>query len=301
MLDREGKRLLRIEIEKLFERDDENTWPARIFLSKDKTEELLFDVHYDEYDRKYKTIGFNSKHINKLNLSEVDFEDVSLNCSLYSDKVINLSNTRANIDFSKTYEYKTKDKLMVSDIDLSYVDLSKNDLGKLCHGLCHESEFRNCNLSSTRLMLSSKAWLAFDNCDLSYNDLYQIVLDYADDTSIDSFLRISNCNLTNTGASITFTSDETDEEDYEKIRNNPNYKGCYIEGSYTKNDEFIKVKRTLISSGEKAVDTSKENKKALIAYRNHIIQSYVDEVTKQMVKANPKSYALKNDKNKKTN
>ncbi len=196
----------------------------RLSYDKDYLEALLFD---DENGMK--RIAFKSHDLSKLDLSEVSFEDVSYNGEDYPDleegEQIDLSNTNAFIDFSKSYEYKTTGRVFITSFDFHGTNLSLNnwhDLTQKCFGF-----IKNSNLSGTVTKLTDegkKVYLKLNHVDLSDNYLEDISIDSA--THISKFPEITfiSCNLDRTGINISHRDEDTDgikTQTKKKIMANP--------------------------------------------------------------------------------
>lgn len=157
-LNKEGKDELRARIIEQLKNVPEG---QRVHLDKDLIEELLFEEitiygALDGYKNspiigKGKIISWSGEFLQKIDLSEISFEDViwrNYNFITEPDKVqqpelfssVNLSNTNVNIDFSKSFEAKhptdyysnevpvgTKGCVSISNINFSGVDLSQSN------------------------------------------------------------------------------------------------------------------------------------------------------------------------------
>lgn len=185
-------------------------------------EELLFERKVDEDGIKYKTIGFTSRNLKYIDLSNVSFEDVSFfGVSYLSEgEMIHLYGSNAEIDLSKTYEYKKYRQVQMSFADLSSLNLGAKNPAKVFRGAI----VHNCDLSKNNLKLTHYD-CHFSDSNLSYNDLSK--LNIYPDTVFDTF---TNCNLKNTGLNFKIT-DATSPESVRAVVDNPMYLGCYINGN----------------------------------------------------------------------
>jgi uncharacterized protein YjbI with pentapeptide repeats len=227
-LNKESKDKIRQRVSELLEHKPYNP-NARIKLPKNLLEDLLFDYHIDVNDVMYKTIGFTSHNIDKLDFSEVDFEDVTLDYAKeFKEKkeTIFLAGTNARIDFTKTYEYKTDQPVYIRYVDLGGVDLSNNDLKVFTNN--KKIAFVKADLRDTNLKVTSKINANFIMCDLRYVNLRKIKIDLYDKKCItNEALLFSDCNLSNT--QINFVTGENASKKLYKQAYEL-YSGCYING-----------------------------------------------------------------------
>lgn len=223
------KKELRKKIEEKLQNVPEG---QRIYLDKELLEQLIFDEYTEVlngYSGKFagnratiKYIVWSGPFLSKIDLSEVSFDDVVWSVGVeyidlleddrnrYYDsnvKQINLSNTNAKIDFSKSFDAKHRSDGSDVDIDscdFSNVDLSNNNLGE-------NYSLSNSNFSNTGLRLDLNH-LANDNgfygglvynCDFSG-------LDFSGYTINDKFFCTEHyycdddiCKFTNTGVHIS--------------------------------------------------------------------------------------------------
>ena len=104
----------------------------RIHIDLDVLEKLLFYYETEIIEkRKVRIKWFNRdmRLLEKIDLSEVSFEDMAW-CG------IDLKNTNAKPDFSKSYNIKNNSVLYMQDIDLSNVDLSYYEFDTLDCSMC---------------------------------------------------------------------------------------------------------------------------------------------------------------------
>ena len=119
----------------------------KLHIDKDVLEQVLFDTYEVAIDRndldnsekkKAKFVTWSGSFLSKIDLSEVSFEDVIWDSNIksyFKDKKdidsgmkINLSNTNAKIDFSKSFSSKYNDRLFINGCIFSGTDLSNNKL-----------------------------------------------------------------------------------------------------------------------------------------------------------------------------
>lgn len=216
----------------------------RIYFSKKFLESILFDTFIDKNGNKFKRIGFISKNLHKLDLSEISFDDVSFNGEDYPNldkkEFLNLSNTNAVIDFSKSYEYKTTGQVVITSFDLHGTNLSNNnwhDLTQKCFGF-----IKNSNLSGTNTRLTDegrKVYLKFNKTDLSSNDLSDISIGYESQISKSPEIAFISCIFTKSGINIDYRGEN--KEIIREIVTSPIYKGCKYNGRPIKTDEEIEI------------------------------------------------------------
>ena len=178
----------------------------RIKLPKEELEELLFEIKKDSKGKIYKELAFVGDNLCKLDLSKVNFYEVSYD-SAFS---INLSNINADIDFSKSYEAMNNKPLVVTNINFKNTDLSLCDLEHSAVGRATTATFKCCDLSNTKLGLSGTIFADFIACNLTNLDLgdLNLSIDGCDEyqrlkinDEFDEILFVG-CNLSRTNASI---------------------------------------------------------------------------------------------------
>ena len=213
--------------------DIEDGLDTRRYQEKEYLEAILFDTYEDDKKRKFKRIGFRSKNLCKLDLREVSFEDVSFNGEDYPDleegERIDLSNTNARIDFSKSYEYKTTGQVVLKSVDFHGTNLSRNnwhDLTNKCFAF-----IKNCNFADTHSSLTDegrKVYLKINGTDLSNNDLSDISINYDKQLSLSPEITFISCIFTKTGINVEYRGN--DKGTIREIVTDPNYKGCKYNG-----------------------------------------------------------------------
>lgn len=203
-----------IELSKLDafnERED-----RRIKLDKDTLDRLLFDYYVDKDGKIFKRVGFFSDNLDKLDLSEVSFEDVSFNGDNYefpgnSDSYqVSFQFTNAVIDFSKSYEYKRDKKVIVSRFNFTGTDLSNNNWNKLTEKNCGFIKF--CNLCNTGTKLSYKdkngailpVYLKIFFTNLAHLDLSDVRIDVVNQRTLDTEISFDSCSLSNSKARLEY-------------------------------------------------------------------------------------------------
>lgn len=228
-LNREGKVELRAIIEQKLEGVPDG---QRVHIDKDLLEQLLFDTYIEELGYgvtpdfvgkkvPVKYIVWSGPFLSKIDLSEISFDDVmwSIIYNIYAYfapgaedhyvkagvQKIDLSNTNANIDFSKSFGCKYAGPLVwlyMGCCDFSNTDLSNNLIE------CIDAE--SCNFSNTglRVNLNTKDLLVFCNSDLSGLDFseYTVGEDFFRGEKINGKPTAYNCNLSGTGLRVITTT-----------------------------------------------------------------------------------------------
>ena len=281
----------------------------KIKLPKETLETLIFDNYVAEMDSDstvhnylkrrvpFKMVAWDMNHYDKLDLSEVSFDNVYwgderiLDCTesirpkltageLKFRPIINLSNTNAKIDFSKaipiiikTGRYKNKyyNVRIIYRYNFNNTDLSNNLLN---HGFVLKYSL----LGNTNINIDfDNYYFVIDftdlsNVDLSNNTVTKKVFSTNED---EPQIYISHSVLRNTGLNITLPS-------YQVIKTNDvlnsmilsgNLKGCYINGRVvgtTSKEEREVKKQQLIEE--------------LVEYQTKFEDSITDSIQKQLVK-----------------
>lgn len=229
----------------------------RINLKKDQLEKMIFDKVVIDAQKNiyYKVPVWTGPFLSKLDLSEVDFENVSWSINEkpnagdiqrikeeieeikngevepnetpgYSLGFVNeglmhkdFSNTNANIDFSKSFEAKYFNIIIIKDANLSNVDLSNNsfDINYLDISFSDLSN-THINISKARNLFIMTSNL--ENVNLSYLTLEagfmpeDLALHSGETDYRKKEIWFQGCNFCNTDLNITL-SDEMDKEYYE--------------------------------------------------------------------------------------
>ena len=281
----------------------------KIKLPKETLEILIFDNYVAEMESysiihdylkervPFKMIAWDMKNYDKLDLSEVSFDNVYwgderiLDCTesirpkltageLKFRPIINLSNTNAKIDFSKaipiiikTGRYKNKyyNVRIIYRYNFNNTDLSNNLLN---HGFVLKYSL----LGNTNINIDfDNYYFVIDftdlsNVDLSNNTVTKKVFSTNED---EPQIYISHSVLRNTGLNITLPS-------YQVIKTNDvlnsmilsgNLKGCYINGRVvgtTSKEEREVKKQQLIEE--------------LVEYQTKFEDSITDSIQKQLLK-----------------
>lgn len=226
----------------------------RINLKKDQLDKMIFDkvVVDEEKGIYYKVPVWTGPFLSKLDLSEVDFENVAWSIDekpnasdiqqikkileaikngkvedypggsisyvneggMYKD----LSNTNANIDFSKSFEAKYFNAIRIYKTNLSNVDLSNNNCD------IRFLDISDSDVSNTNINISKAKCLFIMNSNLENVDLSYLTMEAVDNEELLSLrsgeednekeIWFQSCNLCNTGLNITL-SEEMEKEYYE--------------------------------------------------------------------------------------
>ena len=241
----------------------------RVKLEKDLLEDLLFEVVTIDKEKeiKLKLPIWSGDFLKKIDLSEVDFSDVSwytlstdiergywlepnvmtISDAIYdkidkirAEKIKNgfqLSNgyavaydgTNANIDLTKSFEAKYTNNIELFECNFEGLDFSHQDLtGINVLGLY------DTNISKTKLSIPSKIVLhtlnsEFEGIDLSTRETDAISY-FGDDINNNVF---SNCNLRDTGIHINLNPDDFKDGRFkEELQDAMDYDwvGCYVNG-----------------------------------------------------------------------
>lgn len=231
-LNKEGKLKLRESIKQQLENVPEG---QRIHLDKKLLEELLFDTYNEEFEMgcaldgkkvPVKYLVWSGPFLSKLDLSEVSFDDVLWEVRDFEPETyfvqgttnhyaesgveaIDLSNTNAKIDFSKSFARKYADdsggvilELFLSKCDFTNTDLSNNLID---YDFC----VSDCDLSSTGLKidLESESQIRLYCSNLSNLDFSAYTVDeHFFGTEWDVGKPCANeCDLSNTGLRVKTT------------------------------------------------------------------------------------------------
>ena len=266
-----------------------------INLDKDVLENLLFKVitYNNETKEQLKLPVWTGEFLRKIDLSEVSFEDVSWSLIVndtwdnpedeytkYMDKEtsknissilprftepydqrIDFSMTNANIDFSKSFEFKKKGKINILFCDFEGVDLSNNDMSKI--GSIFFSNLADTNITLTPKMFANRKSSKIGTTCLRNIDLSKFSYD-ALDLIRSTRVFEGDCDFTNTGLNVTIdpSAEEWHGSEAEMLKKDlglltSGLSGCYI-------------------NGKKIV--SNEEKKAIIEYKLREYEEYKQEL-----------------------
>ena len=282
--------------------DELNKAKKRIHIDNSILESLLFEtkelynINTNEVI-KAKFLVWSGPFLSKIDLSEIDFSNVVWGCyetSYYKEKVIentnckeleelnkkkrshidvyklnniheiNLSNTNAKIDFSKSFSFLTEGRTFLENCNFEGTDLSNNEL--------NECYIADSNLSNTGIRISEEKWqdlskgydkyFYIQRTNLSNNNFknsYSIGKEGFDE-------HIYKCNLDNTGLNISVDEDETVKDVVEDNSIN----GCLINGKTIEVhkralelNELLKKREELEEELEETKEREKEIKKEL--------------------------------------
>ena len=282
-LSRQSKDELR---KKIVEQLKEVPEGQRVQLDKELLEDLLFEVVTLDKEKgiKVKLPVWSGEFLKKIDLSQVDFTDVSWNIlasdieslSIYYlecygiklDKivistlkkikedndnrllssngyVVSYVGTNAKIDLSKSFEAIHGKELGIYSCDFTGLDFSQQDLTDIKSIFVYYS-----SLKKTNLPIGNIPFEAFGS-DLSGIDLSTIEID-AQNYLSDNFSNLAACNLTGCGVQIRLHADDIkdgEEKDDLIQAMNVNWVGCYVNG-----------KRVLSNEEKQAIATEKREK-----------------------------------------
>ena len=253
--------------EKIAEQLKEVPKGQRVQLDKDLLEDLLFEIITLNKEKgiTIKLPIWSGDFLKKIDLSEIDFTDVSWNSLILEDVIlpeleiygikiddfaistierviqkysrgnnlesfgnydIKYDGTNAKIDFSKSFEAIHGKDLSICSCNFDGLDFSKQDLTSITSIFIYSS-----NLGGTKLPVGNiplEAWRSeFNGIDLSAQkiDAFQSVQGEYSD--------LSACNLTNCGVQITLNTEKFSDGKHEselKQALNTNWIGCYVNG-----------------------------------------------------------------------
>ena len=251
-LNKQKKEELRLKIEQEL-RNVSNE--ERIHFDKDLLEQLLFDeiVYNKNTCAILKLPIWSGDFLSKIDLSEVSFDNVSwsliafkrYNCGyddLFDDKIwlkfnnnkenrlfigineyVNYKNTNANIDFSKSWEFKVTGKIKLVCCNFSGTDLSKLDMTKV-------NIIFNCILDNTNIKMPVMDVANFTAINSSFVEIdmkgYEIDL-------IDMLIGeglFCECNLKNTGINIIYDKKNVIGQVNFFNQFKDSLDGCYLNG-----------------------------------------------------------------------
>lgn len=261
----------------------------RIKFDKDLLEELMFlKIIYDG-DKCIKIPVWFGDFLGKIDLSEVDFEDVSYSVlyDIFVDKLnskydnvyklvkekipsrkipqmIYYANTNANIDFKKSFEYKNNKVIRIHGCNFIGTDLSNNDIDSTFSII--QSYFENTNLKISTIRTDSFAENSdFTGIDLSYYVInIRQLLDYGN--------VFGRCGIRYTGINITGVSRDGMGEyldDYLFKYHDGCFDGCYINGVYVKSNHQLLINKAELKKqydGE-VVELKTRIRKTIEAYK----------------------------------
>ncbi len=280
-LNEDGKQ----EIRELIEEELKLVSNARkIKLDRDLLEELLFfKVKYDT-DKYVKLPVWSGDFLEKIDLSEVDFSDVSYSMiyDIYMDKVsddidpvysvvrsripsnyirtmVYLGKTNANINFKESFEYKNNGIIKIHGCNFTGTDLSNNDIDSkfdIIHGYFKDSGIHISTIRNDSRAISSD----FTGIDLSY-----CVIDIRD--LLMGNFPLCGSKIVNTGIYITSVSNELGSslDEFLYKFHDGEFDGCYVNGVLVKaHYELTDSKRKLKAQYDEELSSLKEKVKKII-------------------------------------
>lgn len=233
----------------------------RLKIDDDVLTQLLFDTVVTEVNGesvKKKIIAWSGDFLRKVDLSKISFENVDWNYE--KDRAVDLSYTNAKIDFSKSFEVlhpKTKNsKATISHVNLECVELESSNCNYLGKISC-------CNLVGTHFKINPKVPQLIRDCNLHGNKHESTKIPVAALCQVPSnnnkrqILSLFNTNLCYTRleffASPEDLKDETINSALVTAIRAGHLWGCYVNGNYLENPQFIKEKKVQEFNKMKAV------------------------------------------------
>lgn len=218
-LNKEGREKLRKTIDEMISSYGGLPVKHCIKLKKKTLEDLMFDKCVDGAGHKYKKIAYTSPNLIYIDLCSLSFEDVSLNYDY--DNEIDLRDCNVKIDFSKTYELRTKGYVEIRNMNLHGVDLSNNNvLDEHGVSILENARIIKSSLGDTGLKIVTKNIKCYKS-NLISTDLSELTL-----SPYSALKMFDDTNVRYTNLTIDFRLDEEGFAD--KIVRNNNYVGCHI-------------------------------------------------------------------------
>ena len=313
-LNKDSRDELRKSVEILLNASPKN---KKIQLPKETLDMLLFDTYTCNKEKgiKIKLPVWSGEFLQKLDLIQVDFEDVSwiLMYDVYNaefdelerycglkkifdtdffskvgkldfspvkyDYLIDYSNTNARIDFSKSFEYKYLECLEIGGCVFNNVDLSNNDFNSFDVLSFQESSFRNTHI---KLLLTDNDDFSFEFCDFSNNDLSDFSFDGVRSICVGD--NITGCDFKNTGAQIQFDKNYLKFQ-LERKGDNVEYKSNIVN---TLRDSMREMwigcylnGRKILSKEEKQ-QSAKELREKYLEFKDDEISKVLDDISEQI-------------------
>lgn len=198
---------------------------------------------------------------------------------LDEDEKINYSNTNANIDFKKSWEFKTFKKFSIGFCNFSGTDLSNNDLDRNCSCI-QFSDISNTkiNVSNDVVELLESDLIFFTN--LTELDFSKITIGASYASSLDNNFNKTNLKIENDYPKLIndvkseqnihiINILENEHKNFIKMINEGIFDGCYIDGK-------------LISVGEQNKKIASEKLKEYEEFKKGIIDSISGSIKEQI-------------------
>ena len=269
----EDKSKLREEIKKKIK---ESSSTKKIYIDKDELEYLLFDTVNTKCTIRKKYLVWSGPFLSKIDLSEIDFNDVewNINDEYYvknSIKSIDLIRTNANIDFSKSFDYKEHNSLNISFCNFKGTNLSKSfksiefDKLKEISNSCFKNTKLNININNfknTRIYNNDFSECKFENCTIDESVL----------------TKYPNNNYSN--SNIRIKAQELTENLYKNIYECGYLDNCYINDKKIDSSVIIDDKAREYTNKRTKNEYIKEYRKTLqerLSKRNIIPKIHIDK------------------------
>ena len=258
----------------------------KVHIKKDLLESLLFEVVTVDKEKKVvvKLPVWSGEFLKKIDLSEVDFSDVSW-CILGNDEFkidfndltitsnsvydeirkinnnkkrkinttqnkffVDFSGTNANIDLTESYEAKHGGYIELKKCNFAGLDFSKIELDQINELILLDSNISNTKISIPSEMNIKANGSSFENIDLSSRTINE------DDYIAPYGTNFSNSNLCNTGIKIMINSNSF-LSSFFKLRLKEamanDWVGCYVNGKkILSSEEQATKKRELLEQYE---------------------------------------------------
>lgn len=260
----------------LFEQYDETIHINEYW--KNYPEEYAKAKQLDGIKAPAKYLVWSGPFLSKIDLREIVFDDViwsfefdeSHPCILewmhdnansykeYASRKIDLSNTNATIDFSKSFwakiqertgiikigEYKLQE---IFDVNFENVDLSKSVIDN------EKAEVQGCNFKNTGLkVVSSNNEISFVASNMQGTNLNGLTAPF--DYIYDQREIYELVNFINTGLNIIVTPDDIASKEFKEIINSGFIHGCFINGELVTSASTVLMLETLSSINRQIQD-----------------------------------------------
>lgn len=244
---------------------------TKIKLDTNLLEELLFEVKKDVTGQEYKVIVWDMPGLDKIDLSEISFDDVDWKV----DHLFDLSNSNASINFESAY--KGKNGIAVSNVNFENVSLAEANANAI--DSAHKCSFKGTNIELAPFTPTSKK--RFTYCDFTGENLkgsilssFQVLAGEVGD-SVDCF---KGSTFIDTGINVDVADIKEHQELISAMIREGRLRECFVNG-------------ILIPSKERA----QENANAVLAE----YQAYVDIYREGIEKAMDEIKLSKKNKGKK--
>lgn len=238
---------------------------------KNNPEEYTKAKQLDGIKAPAKYLVWSGPFLSKIDLGEIIFDDIIWNleydnnhpCILewihdnacrykkYDSRKIDLSNTNATIDFSKSFWAKIQERtgiikigeyklLEIFDVNFENVDLSESVIDN------ERAEVQGCNFENTGLkVVSRNKEISFVDSNMRGTNLKGLTIPY--DYIYDQYMIYGTFNFINTGLNITVTPDDIASKTFKEIINSGRLHGCFINGQLVSSQNTLLMLQTINS------------------------------------------------------